>query len=59
MQINQVAPTHQKLATFKPSAFQMTQPKMGFSNQLRAGSVLRMKLNEESISEAQFSVVDL
>ena len=59
MQNNQVAPAHQKLATFKPSKFQMTQPMMGLSNQLRAGPALRMELREESILEAQQSVVDI
>ena len=57
MQNSQAVPAHQKLATFKPSAFQKTPPMMGFSTPLRAGPAPRMELHEESVSEEKLPVV--
>jgi len=59
MHKNQVELAHQALATLKPSAFQMTEPMMRILNPLLAGLALRIELREESISEVQFSVVDI
>ena len=44
MQSNQAASTHEKLATFKPSAFKKTPQIMGVPTPLRAGPAPRMEL---------------